>query len=127
MRYGRLNLTNFRASSRTRCLQCCHIPTGAVTVVLTTVWILDHLKYTHLEGQIIHMNTAWNRWGRNLLTGTALSLYDNRTTPIIIMDITRRHIQNPFTCTTSSAPFHHDSTITAIPTKIQTCINSINH
>ena len=32
------------------------------------------------------MNTAWNRWLRNLSSGTALSLYDNRITPIIITD-----------------------------------------
>ena len=51
------------------------------------------------------MNTAWNRWCRNLPSGTALSLYDNRITPIIITDITGRRnvsIQNPYTCTTSS-------------------------
>ena len=52
------------------------------------------------------MNTAWNRWCRNLPSGTALSLYDNRITTIIITDITGRRnvrIQNPYTCTTSSA------------------------
>ena len=51
------------------------------------------------------MNTAWNRWCRNLLSGTALSLYDNHITPIIMTDITGRRnvrIQNPYTCTTSS-------------------------
>ena len=32
------------------------------------------------------MNTAGNRWCRNLPAGTALSLYDNRITPIIITD-----------------------------------------
>ena len=51
------------------------------------------------------MNTAWNRWCRNLPSGTALSLYENRITPIIITDITGRRnvrIQNPYTCTTSS-------------------------
>ena len=51
------------------------------------------------------MNTAWNRWCRNLPSGTALSLYDNRITPIIITDITGRRnvrIQNSYTCTTSS-------------------------
>ena len=51
------------------------------------------------------MNTAWNRWCRNLPSGTALTLYDNRITPIIITDITGRRnvrIQNPYTCTTSS-------------------------
>ena len=48
------------------------------------------------------MNTAWNRWCRNLPSGTALLLYDNRITPIIISDITGRcnvRIQNPYTCT----------------------------
>ena len=53
------------------------------------------------------MNTAWNRWCRNLPSGTALSLYDNRITPIIITDITGRRnvrIQNPYTSTTSSGP-----------------------
>ena len=52
------------------------------------------------------MNTAWNRRCRNLPSGTALSLYDNRITPIIITDITRRcnvRIQNPYTCTTLSS------------------------
>ena len=52
------------------------------------------------------MNTAWNKWCRNLPSGTALSLYENRITPIIIADITGRRnvrIQNPYTCTTSSA------------------------
>ena len=34
------------------------------------------------------MNTAWNRWCRNLPSSTALSLYENRITPIIITDIT---------------------------------------
>ena len=51
------------------------------------------------------MNTAWNRWCRNLPSGTALSLYDNRIIPIIITDITGRRnvrVQNPYTCTTSS-------------------------
>ena len=51
------------------------------------------------------MNTAWNRWCRNLPSGTALSLYDNRITPFMITDITGRRnvrIQNPYTCTTSS-------------------------
>ena len=51
------------------------------------------------------MNTAWNRWCRNLPSGTALSLYDNCITPFIITDITGRRnvrIQNPYTCTTSS-------------------------
>ena len=51
------------------------------------------------------MNTAWNRWCRNLPSSTALSLYENRITPIIITDITGRRnvrIQNPYTCTTSS-------------------------
>ena len=52
------------------------------------------------------MNIAWNRWCRNLPSGTPLSLYDNRIIPIIITDITGRcnvRIQNPYTCTTSSA------------------------
>ena len=52
------------------------------------------------------MNTAWNKWCRNLPSSTALSLYENRITPIIITDITGRRnvrIQNPYTCTTSSA------------------------
>ena len=54
------------------------------------------------------MNTAWNRWCRNLPSGIALSLYDNCITPIIITDITGKcnvRIQNPFTCTTSSAAY----------------------
>ena len=51
------------------------------------------------------MNTAWNRWCWNLPSGTALSLYGNRITPIIITDITERRnvrIQNLYTCTTPS-------------------------
>ena len=55
------------------------------------------------------MNTAWNRWCRNLPSGTALSLYDNRITLIIITDITGRRnvrIQNPYTCTTTN---QHDT------------------
>ena len=51
------------------------------------------------------MNTAWNRWCRNLPSSTAFLLYENRITPIIITDITGRRnvrIQNPYTCTTSS-------------------------
>ena len=51
------------------------------------------------------MNTAWNRWCRNLPSSRALSLYENRITPVIITDITGRRnvrIQNPYTCTTSS-------------------------
>ena len=76
------------------------------------------------------MNTAWNRWCRNLPSQsvlrpavncmhgsnhigfgvwqcTALSLYDNRITPIVIMDIIGRCnvcVKNPYTCTTSSDP-----------------------
>ena len=64
------------------------------------------------------MNIAWNRWCRNLPSGTPLSLYDNRIIPIIITDITGRcnvRIQNPYTCTTSSAPSHR---------RFQTCANS---
>ena len=93
------------ASSWTRILQRSHIPTGAVAALSTVVWTLHHLKYTHLEGQVVRTNTAWNRRCRTLPSGTALSLYDNRITPIIITDITGRRnvrIQNPYTCTTSS-------------------------
>ena len=69
------------------------------------MWTFHHLKYTRLEGQVVRTNTAWNRRCRSLLSGTALSLYDNRITPIIITDITGRRnvrIQNPYTCTTCS-------------------------
>ena len=54
------------------------------------------------------MNIAWNRCCRNLPSATALSLYDNRITQVIITDITGRRnvrIQNPYTCTTSSDGF----------------------
>ena len=74
----------------TRLLQRSHIPTGAVAVVSTAVWTLDHLKYTYREGLVVRMNTAWKVWCRNLPSGTALSLCDNRITPIIITHITGR-------------------------------------